>query len=193
MLKVKGVLFQGGDTGSEKNLIDIAVRNMTDKGLEEVSANLLTYDTKVEHSVNHPVKSELIHGFAQFQTCIKATMHLNSLLLHPFPSPCIPLIFSRTFLYNFCLELSEQKDLEVFIHELLLKASKLKKAYQRLFDAVIESIDPDGLATATEYFNESWDLNESSKERRPRRVETPPLTTSNKFSRLFRRDSESED
>lgn len=123
MLKVKWVLLQGGDTGSETNLIETAVLDMTDRGLEEVSANLLTYDTKLEHSVNHPVKSELIHGFAQLQTCIIATMHLNSLLLHPFPSPCIPHIFSRTFLYNFCLELREQKDPDVFIYELLVKGS----------------------------------------------------------------------
>lgn len=189
MLKVKWVLLQGGNTGSEKKLIETAVLDMTDRGLEEVSANLLTYDTKLEHSVNHPVKSELIHGFAQLQTCIMATMHLNSLLLHPFPSPCIPHIFSGTFLYNFCLELREQKDPDVFIHELLVKGSELTESYQCLFDAVMESIDPNGLEPATKYLNE----NLLCKGRRPKLVENVLLTTNNKFSCLYMRDSEDDD
>lgn len=189
MLKVKWVLLQGGDTGSEKNLIETAVLNMTDKSLEEVGANLLTYNTELKDSVNNPVKSELIHGFAQLQTCIMATMHFNSLLLHPFPSPCIPHIFSGTFLYNFCLELKEQKDPDFFIYELLVKGSQLTESYKCLFDAVMESIDPNRLEPATKYLNEKL----FCKGRRPKLVENVLLTTSNKFSCLYMRDSEDDD
>lgn len=189
MLKVKWVLLQGGDTGSEKNLIETAVLNMTGKSLEEVGANLLTYNTELKDSVNNPVKSELIHGFAQLQTCIMATMHFNSLLLHPFPSPCIPHIFSGTFLYNFFLELKEQKDPDFFIHELLVKGSQLTESYQCLFDAVMESIDPNRLEPATKYLNEKL----FCKGRRPKLVENVLLTTSNKFSCLYMGDSEDDD
>lgn len=189
MLKVKWVRFHRGATGSETNLIETAVLEMTDKGLEEASAKFLTYNTQREHSVNHPVDCQLIHGFAQFQTCIMATMHLNSLLLHPFPSPCMPHIFSGTFLYNVCLELKERKDPDEFIHELLLKNLKLIEAYQCLFDAAMESIDLNELAPATKYLNENW----CRKGRRPKLAENFLLTTSNKFSCLYMRDSEDDD
>lgn len=193
MLKVKWVHFHRGATGSENNLIETAVLEMTEKGLEEANTNFLTYNTKLEHSVNHSVDCKLIHGFAQIQTCMVATMHLNSLLLHPFPSLCIPHISSGTFLYNFCLELKEQKISDEFIHELLKMDSKLKEVHQCLFDAVMQAVDLEGLATATRYFNESYDFEENSEKRRARHVETSPLTTSNRFSCLDRGDSEGDD
>lgn len=178
------VLFKHDSIGCKPSLIETAVLEMTEKGLEEANANFLTYFTKLEHSGNDPLNCQIIHGFAQFQTCIMATMHLNSLLLHPFPSPCIPLIFSGTFLYKFCLELSEQEDPDVFIHELLLNDSKLDKAYQCLFDAVMEGIGPQGL---TKYCKESLGCEEGSQAMFLN--ETSPLTTSNMFDILNSVDS----
>lgn len=189
MLKVKlEVLFHHDATGCETNLIETAVLEMTREDLEEANANFLTYYTKLEHSGDNRVDCKLIHGFAQFQTCIMATMHLNFLLLRPFPSPCIPHIFSGTFMYRFCLKLSVQKNPDVFIHKLLLKDSKLDKAYQCLFDAVMEAIGPQGSAT---YFKEIWGREKRSQKRS--RVETPPMPTGNPYSCLYSSDSESDD
>lgn len=120
MLKVKWVV-QGGDIGSEKNLIEIVVLNMIDKSLEEVGVNFFIYNIKFKDSVNNLVKSELIYGFVQFQICIMVIMYFNFLLLYLFLSLCILYIFLGMFLYNFCLELKEQKDFDFFIYELFVK------------------------------------------------------------------------
>lgn len=121
MLKVKWVFFQGGDIGSEKNLIEIVVLNMIDKSLEEVGVNFFIYNIEFKDSVNNLVKSELIYGFVQFQICIMVIMYFNFLLLYLFLSLCILYIFLGMFLYNFCLELKEQKDFDFFIYELFVK------------------------------------------------------------------------
>lgn len=100
MLKVKWVFFQGGDIGSEKNLIEIVVLNMIDKSLEEVGVNFFIYNIEFKDSVNNLVKSELIYGFVQFQICIMVIMYLNFLLLYLFLSLCILYIFFRdVFVY----------------------------------------------------------------------------------------------
>lgn len=81
-----------------------------------------------------------------------ATMHLNSLLLDPFPSPCIPHIFSGTFLYNFCKELQENRNPDELIYELLSKDSNLPQIYKCFFDAVCNALCP--AAFINKYFKE---------------------------------------
>lgn len=137
MLKVKWVLFHKGPTGCGENLIEAEVLDMDTEILEEVNSNLNQYKNR-----NNKVDCGLIHGFAQFQTCIMATMHLNSLLLDPFPSPCIPHIFSGTFLYNFCKELQENRNPDELIYELLSKDSNLPQIYKCFFDAVCNALCP---------------------------------------------------
>lgn len=181
MIKVEWILSHQGATGSN-DLIEAKVKEMTRKGLERASTNFSSFNAKPEHDKENAVNCRVIHGFAQLQTCIMATMHLNSLLLHPFPSPCIPHIFSGTFLYNFCLELEQHQAPEEFIHELLLKDSKLKEAYLYLLDAVIEAIKTQGQELATMF--ECIDYEGRSANKKSLCVENSPLTTSNRFSIL---------
>lgn len=183
MLKVKWVLFHSGATGCEKNLIETAALSLDDKDLNEISTKFDTYDAKPMHCKKNPVDRKLIHGFAQLQTCIMATMHLNSLLMYPFPSPCIPHIFSGTFLYNFCQNLSNQENPDDFMHGLLSKYPKLAEAYECLIKNVMEALGQEGKAEVKSYFNESW----ISKQLK-RRAEAPPLTTSNKYECLSSSD-----
>lgn len=98
MLKVKWALMYPASIGCDKNLIEAAVFGIKTKTLKIVNEKLYKY-SKYTKSRTSRVDCGLIHGFAQFQTCILATMHLNSLLLDPFPGPYIPHIFSGTFLF----------------------------------------------------------------------------------------------
>lgn len=136
MLKVKWALLYPASTGYEKNLIAAAVMGIKTKILKTVNAKLSEY-TKYRTS---RVDCGLIHGFAQFQTCIMATMHLNSLLLDPFPCPYIPHIFSGTFLYNVCQELHTRRNPNQFIYEMLSNNPNLQQIYQCLFDAVDKAV-----------------------------------------------------
>lgn len=87
MLKVKWVLSKHYAPGGEKNLIETAVLGMDTKYREEVNFRLNSFNTGPKHNKRNPVECDLIHGFAQLQTCIMATMHFNFLLMCPFPSP----------------------------------------------------------------------------------------------------------
>lgn len=166
MLKVKWVLSKHYAPGGEKNLIEIAVLGMDTKYREEVRFRLNSFNTGPKHNKRNPVECDLIHGFAQLQTCIMATMHFNYLLMCPFPSPCIPHIFSGTFLYSFCIALQNQRSPHVFIHELLSKDSILSRVYQCLYDAVIKGLSPG----ASKYFRKYIDHEENSKGKRSQRV-----------------------
>lgn len=151
MLKVKWVLIHHGATGCEENMIETAVLSMPTVNIKEVRTKLHPYSARPEHSRKHPVDSDLIHSFAQLQTCILAAMHLNFLLLCPFPSPSVSHIFSGTFLYNFCLELQKRRSPDMFINELLSKDSNLQQVYQCLLDAVMNVLDPEGLTEESKY------------------------------------------
>lgn len=148
MLKAKWVLFHNGTSGCEKNLIESAVLSMGIRNVKMVSSRFQSFIAWPRHNKKHPVECDLIHGFAQFQTCIKAAMHFNYLLMCPFPSPCIPQIFSGTFMHSFCIELQRQKSPDIFISELLLKDSSLWHVYKSLYDVVIKALGP----VASNYF-----------------------------------------
>lgn len=191
MLKLKWVLFHHGTTGCEKNLIEVTVLDMTGESLKEVFFKLNQYSAKIHHTTEHPVDSSVIHGFAQFQTCLMGTMHLNSLLMCPFPNPCIHHLFSGTFLYNVYLELKKQESADLFIHKVLLMESSLAQIHQCLFDAVINALDSKGIAAASRYFEECTDHTEKKKKhKRTQRVQTSSQSTGNRFSVLYMRESD---
>lgn len=175
MLNVKWVLSKHYATGCEKNLIETAVLGMDTKCREEVSAKLDLFNIGPKHNKKNPVECDLIHGFAQLQTCIMATMHFNYLLMCPFPSPFIPHVFSGTFLYSFCIALQNQRYPDVFIHELLSKDSRLSCVYRCLYDAVNKALSPG----ASKYFRTYIDPDEDRKGKRSQRVrkgsQTPRL------------------
>jgi hypothetical protein len=151
MLKVKWVLIHHGATGCEENMIEAAVLDTPTETVKEVRTKLHPYNSKPDHNKKHPVDSDLIHGFAQFQSCILVVLQLNYLLQCPFPSPHIPHMFSGTFLYNFCLELEKRRNPEMFIKEVLAKDSKLPTVYQRLFDAVMKYLPLDDFTGDSKY------------------------------------------
>lgn len=191
MLKSKWVLFHHGTTGCEKNVIEDTVLGMTGESLKEVFFKLNQYSAKTDHNKENPVDSGVIHGFAQFQTCLMGTMHLNSLLMCPFPNPCIHHLFSGTFLYNVYLELKKQESADLFIHKVLLMESSLAQIHQCLFDAVINALDSKGIAAASRYFEECTDHTEKKKKhKRTQRVQTSSQSTGNRFSVLYMRESD---
>lgn len=142
LLKVKWVLFHHGPTGCEKNLIEDAVLSMGTENQKAISSRLQSFVAWSKENKKHPLECDLIHGFAQFQTCIMATMQFNYLLMCPFPSPSISQIFSGTLMHSICIELQRQRSPILFIHELLSKNSSVSRAYQCLYDAVIKALGP---------------------------------------------------
>lgn len=151
MLKVKWILIHHGATGCEENMIETAALSMPTENIKEVRTKLHPYNARPEHSKKHPIDSDLIHSFAQLQTCILTAMHLNFLLLCPFPSPSVSHIFSGTFLYNFCVEIQKRRSPDMFISELLSKDSNLEHVYHRLLDAMMNFLDPQGLTEESKY------------------------------------------
>ena len=132
MLKIESYDTHGA-TGYEHDLIDEAILSMPVETKNEVSARLLRYCQSKENQID----SHLIHGFAQLQTCLLTAIHLNYILLCPFPNPCISRIFSGTFLYNFCLDLQRRRSPDLFIYDFLSKDSDLANVYQGLYDALM--------------------------------------------------------
>ncbi|XP_062610059.1 protein asteroid homolog 1-like [Saccostrea cucullata] len=192
MLKVKWVLIHRGPTGTGENLIETAVLETPIETVKEVRTRLHPFNAKPEHSSKHPVDSELIHGFAQLQSCILVGLQLNFLLQCPFPTPYLPHIFSGTFLYNFCQELQKRRSPDLFIRDVLAKDSKLPQVYQCLYDVLMNSLDPDGLLSDSKYKKRSKSHKDKAKKSKliasgssnPKSLELSPKTEKKSKTRL---------
>ncbi|XP_013379314.1 protein asteroid homolog 1-like [Lingula anatina] len=93
-----------------------------------------------QHSTAHPFSSTVIHGFAQYQTCLQAVTYLNQLLVEPFHKIHPALIFNGTFAYNFYQELKVRPNPDLFISETLGRAGPISEFYFELSEKVLSSL-----------------------------------------------------
>ncbi|XP_072023210.1 single-strand DNA endonuclease ASTE1-like [Amphiura filiformis] len=61
----------------------------------EAQALMNNFHVNVEQKMkSYALDIEASHGYAQMQSCLKAAMHLNAALQHPFPEPDVALIYN---------------------------------------------------------------------------------------------------
>ncbi|XP_052061321.1 protein asteroid homolog 1-like isoform X2 [Mytilus californianus] len=129
--------------------INSAFTKSTPQQREKVKKNLEKYFHAPQHSMKHPIDISIIHGFAQFQSCILSTTHLNQILGFPFPPVNPSSIFCGSFLYNFCKDLQTRTNPDLFISEMLVKQSPALSLFQNLLSFILSRVDEDCLKTVT--------------------------------------------
>ena len=115
-----------------------AFHNSSEKQIQRLVKNLDKFFVKPEHTAKHPRDNTIVHGFAQFQACMRDTVHQNQLLLCPFlpPNPCF--IMNGTFMYNFCRDIQARVDPTSFLSEMLDRGSPLCQLFSLLKKSVLQ-------------------------------------------------------
>ncbi|CAL7946827.1 unnamed protein product [Xylocopa violacea] len=80
----------------------------------------------------------IVHVFAEFQSCLKHIMNLNTLLGYPYPQIKIANLFNGTLLYNLSNKLKMNNNIEAYI-EIVLNMSP---SLLRLFNILLLTIKP---------------------------------------------------
>jgi hypothetical protein len=122
MLKI-----QNPKPSRKENTIDKTVDESPQAILKEILTNLVPYCSPPASKI----RFDIVHAFAQFQTCLISAHDLNSILGNPFPNFYIhETLFFGTFLHEFCITLENKSDGNQFVMELLVAGSKLSKLYK---------------------------------------------------------------
>ncbi|KAK3086613.1 hypothetical protein FSP39_021041 [Pinctada imbricata] len=122
--------------GDEFSVVDEAFRDSETREKEKTIRSLGKFCAKPEHSKRNPLDILIIHAFAQFQTCLLAALHLNQLLLCPFPNLNPGKIFKGVFVYNLCQELQSRNNTDSYLRDMLGHNSTFYKCYQNLLSLV---------------------------------------------------------
>lgn len=80
----------------------------------------------------------IIHGFAEFQNCLRHIMNLNALLEYPYEQTKVATVFNGTLLYNLCSNFKKRDDIEVYINTILQDSPSLS----RLFNILLLKVKP---------------------------------------------------
>ncbi|XP_032676280.1 protein asteroid isoform X2 [Odontomachus brunneus] len=80
----------------------------------------------------------IVHGFAEFQNCLRHSMHLNALLGYPYEQTKIANVFNGTLLYNLCSNFKKRDNVEIYINSVLHNSPSL----QRLFNILLLKFKP---------------------------------------------------
>ncbi|KAL3858973.1 hypothetical protein ACJMK2_009218 [Sinanodonta woodiana] len=140
MLHLKDWRDGNGKVSEPREMLDsqfhLVFRELSEKDLNQLWTNLEKFLKKQEHTKKNPIEPDVIHGYSQLQACLHDMICLNRLLLCPFPTPCLELIFNGTFLYSFCRELHCRINPDLYITELLLKNNPVLHLYHNLLTAL---------------------------------------------------------
>ncbi|XP_044007884.1 protein asteroid-like [Aphidius gifuensis] len=84
---------------------------------------------------------EVVHAFAQFQSCLKHTVNLNALLGNPYTTVCPSKFFHGTLLYNVHHSLKAQADVVTYIQEKLEYSPGLFKVFKLLHQKIFTALN----------------------------------------------------
>ncbi|XP_018396032.1 PREDICTED: protein asteroid [Cyphomyrmex costatus] len=90
------------------------------------------------HSQPKKFNITIIHGFAEFQNCLRHSMNLNALLGYPYEPTRVASVFNGTFLYNLCSNFRKRDDVEAYINLILRDSPSLS----RLFNVLLLKVKP---------------------------------------------------
>ncbi|XP_011701331.1 PREDICTED: protein asteroid homolog 1-like [Wasmannia auropunctata] len=111
----------------------------------------------------------IVHGFAEFQNCLRHSMNLNALLEYPYEPIKVANVFNGTLLYNLCSNFKKRDDVEVYINLILQDSPSLS----RLFNILLLKVKP-LLNTALERKTEKVDKCKKQKTKRHEKKEYIP-------------------
>ncbi|KAK3580315.1 hypothetical protein CHS0354_003550 [Potamilus streckersoni] len=144
MLHLKYWRVGKGQISEPRDMLDsqfhLVFREMSEKDLNQLWKNLEKFFKKPEHTKKNPIEPDVIHGYSQLQACLHDLICLNRLLLCPFPTPCLELIFHGTFLYSFCRELHCRTNPDLYIMEMLMKNNPVLQLYNNILSALTRVI-----------------------------------------------------
>ncbi|XP_012539364.1 protein asteroid [Monomorium pharaonis] len=80
----------------------------------------------------------IVHGFAEFQNCLRHSMNLNALLGYPYEQTKVASVFNGTLLYNLYTNFKKRDDIEVYINLVLQDSPSLL----RLFNILLLKVKP---------------------------------------------------
>ncbi|KAK7500338.1 hypothetical protein BaRGS_00008561 [Batillaria attramentaria] len=116
--------------------------------LRKVRENLRKYyHEPVKINSKSPPDHPTFHGTAQFLACLLDSVHLNSLLQCPFPSPQPSLLFNGTFVYSIVLELQNRTNPDLFLLEMLVKGSPLASLFDSWCSLFLAEAREDAIST----------------------------------------------
>jgi hypothetical protein len=123
MLKI-----QNPNRSPNDNIIDKAVDASGPGILKRITMNLDRYCSPSASKI----RFDIVHAYAQFQTCLMSAHDLNSILRYPYPNFDIQNLFFGKFLHDFCLTIDEEPDKDRFVCEILVEDSKFSRLYERI-------------------------------------------------------------
>ncbi|KAG5320040.1 ASTE protein, partial [Acromyrmex heyeri] len=74
----------------------------------------------------------IVHGFAEFQNCLRHSMNLNALLGYPYESTRVANVFNGTLLYNLCSNFKKRDNVETYINLILQDSPSLSRLFNIL-------------------------------------------------------------
>ncbi|XP_018344977.1 PREDICTED: protein asteroid-like isoform X3 [Trachymyrmex septentrionalis] len=80
----------------------------------------------------------IVHGFAEFQNCLRHSMNLNALLGYPYEPTRVASVFNGTLLYNLCSNFKKRDNIEAYINLILQDSPSLS----RLFNILLLKVKP---------------------------------------------------
>lgn len=88
----------------------------------------------------HPKRFDItiVHGFAEFQNCLRHSMNLNALLGYPYEQTKVANMFNGTLLYNLCSNFKRRYDVEVYINTIFQDSPSLS----HLFNILLLKVKP---------------------------------------------------
>ncbi|XP_063979768.1 protein asteroid-like isoform X1 [Diachasmimorpha longicaudata] len=128
------VIKQGDDDCSLREAIDVV-----DKEDCIVAAQFYVSHFEMDERLRSLPRKfciEIVHGFAQLQSCLRHLMHLNALLGYPYVHPRPAELFNGTLLYNLYANLAKRNDAQVYLEGKLQNAPRLFRVFQGLYKIV---------------------------------------------------------
>ncbi|XP_014468772.1 PREDICTED: protein asteroid-like [Dinoponera quadriceps] len=106
-----------------------------------IAASFFVSNFEMDHKLySQPKKFNvtIVHRFAEFQNCLRHSMHLNALLGYPYEPTKIASLFNGTLLYNLCSNFKKRDNVETYINSILHSSPSL----ERLFNILLLKLKP---------------------------------------------------
>lgn len=106
-----------------------------------IAASFFISNFEMDHKLHSQPKKfnvTIVHGFAEFQQCLRHSMHLNALLGYPYEQTKVAAVFNGTLLYNLCNSFKKRDNIETYINSVLHSSPSL----ERLFNIMLLKLKP---------------------------------------------------
>lgn len=108
----------------------------SEKQIKSLEKKIEKYFMKPKHCAQRPTDYLIVHGFSQFQTCLRDTINLNQLLLSPFTHLNPSFMLNCTLTYNLCCEIQVRPIPDMFLSAML----DHKSPFCQLFDLIKKQV-----------------------------------------------------